>query len=143
MNTEQTNQQTNKQMNEQTIAWWVDGWMDGWMDGWVGGWMDGWMDATLQVVDDGKGFVWVAAEMSPGGLAIELFKSVPFGKRALFCAKASNIDEMFDKINWDLMDKRIDTTLGGPQVKQRWTTISFAAEVKLSKTARQMVLCET
>merc|ERR1712039_243870 len=74
---------------------------------------------TQKVVDDGKGWVWIAAEMSPGGLAIELFKSVPFGKRALFVAKASNVDEMFDKINWDLMDKRVDTTLGGPQVKQR------------------------
>ena len=34
---------------------------------------------TLQVEDDGKGWVWLAAEMSPGGLAVELFKSVPFG----------------------------------------------------------------
>merc|ERR1712170_293296 len=34
-------------------------------------------------------------------------------------AKANNVDEMFEKINWDIMDKRIDTTLGGPQVKQR------------------------
>merc|ERR1711953_1216475 len=77
------------------------------------------VDETAKVVDDGKGWVWIAAEMSPGGLAIELFKSVPFGKRALFVAKASNVDEMFDKINWDIMDKRVDTTLGGPQVKQR------------------------
>merc|ERR1712066_407687 len=77
------------------------------------------IDETKKVVDDGKGWVWIAAEMSPGGLAIELFKSTPFGKRALFCAKSSNVDEMFDKINWDLMDKRIDTTLGGPQIKQR------------------------
>jgi len=76
-------------------------------------------DEMSKVVDDGKGWVWIAAEMSPGGLAIELFKSTPYGKRALFCAKSSNVDEMFDKINWGLMDKRIDTTLGGPQVKQR------------------------
>ena len=46
---------------------------------------------AAQVVDDGKGYVWVAAEMSPGGLAIELFKSVPFGKRALFCAQACDL----------------------------------------------------
>ena len=32
-----------------------------------------------QVEDDGKGWVWLAAEMSPGGLAVELFKSVPYG----------------------------------------------------------------
>merc|ERR1712012_860647 len=46
------------------------------------------VDETQKVVDDGKGWVWIAAEM-------------------------------FDKINWDIMDKRVDTTLGGPQVKQR------------------------
>jgi len=77
------------------------------------------IDETEKVVDDGKGYVWLAAEMSPGGLALEMFKSVPYGKRALLCAKSANVDEMFDKVNWDLMDKRIDTTLGGPQIKQR------------------------
>jgi len=77
------------------------------------------IDETQKVEDDGKGWVWLAAEMSPGGLAVELFKSVPFGKRALLVAKSSNVDEMFDKVNWDIMDKRIDTTLGGPQIKQR------------------------
>merc|ERR1712050_304759 len=77
------------------------------------------VDETQKVEDDGKGWVWLAAEMSPGGLAVELFKSIPFGKRALLVAKASNVDEMFDKVNWDIMDKRIDTTLGGPQIKQR------------------------
>merc|ERR1712056_75201 len=77
------------------------------------------VDETQKVIDDGKGWVWIAAEMSPGGLELELFKSVPFGKRALFCAKSSNVDEMFEKANWSLMDKRIDTTLGGPQIKQR------------------------
>mmetsp|Transcript_4237 Transcript_4237/g.7204 ORF Transcript_4237/g.7204 Transcript_4237/m.7204 type:complete len:224 (+) Transcript_4237:81-752(+) len=77
------------------------------------------IDETMKVADDGKGYTWIAAEMSPGGLAIELFQSVPYGKRALFCAKKGMEDEMFQKINWDLMDKRIDTTLGGPQVIQR------------------------
>merc|ERR1711862_104314 len=52
------------------------------------------VDETAKVVDDGKGWVWIAAEMSPGGLAIELFKSTPYGKRALFCAKSSNVDEI-------------------------------------------------
>jgi len=77
------------------------------------------VDETAKVVDDGKGWVWLAAEMSPGGLAVELFKSVPYGKRALLVAKSANVDEMFASVNWDLMDKRIDTTLGGPQIKQR------------------------
>mmetsp|Transcript_7922 Transcript_7922/g.11013 ORF Transcript_7922/g.11013 Transcript_7922/m.11013 type:complete len:224 (+) Transcript_7922:96-767(+) len=77
------------------------------------------VDETMKVVDDNKGYTWIAAEMSPGGLAIELFQSVPYGKRALFCCKKGMEDEMFQKINWALMDKRIDTTLGGPQVIQR------------------------
>jgi len=77
------------------------------------------VDETNKVIDDGKGWVWLAAEMSPGGLALELFKSVPFGKRALLVAKQSNVDEMFAKVNWEVVTKRIDMTLGGPQVKQR------------------------
>merc|ERR1711870_196905 len=77
------------------------------------------MKNPMFVSKGGVGWVWLAAEMSPGGLAVELFKSVPFGKRALLVAKSSNVDEMFDKVNWGIMDKRIDTTLGGPKVIQR------------------------
>merc|ERR1711879_1017979 len=77
------------------------------------------VDETQKVEDDGKGCVLLAAEMSPGGLAVELFKSVPFGKRALIVAKAADVDEMFAKGNWDVALKNIDKTLGGPQIKQR------------------------
>ncbi|CAE8607571.1 unnamed protein product, partial [Polarella glacialis] len=77
------------------------------------------VDETLKVVDDGKGWVWLAAEMSPGGLAIELFKSVPFGKRALLVAKQSDVDEMFSKVNWAVALGNIEKTFGGPLIKQR------------------------
>merc|ERR1712039_879508 len=77
------------------------------------------VDETQKVADDGKGWVWLAAEMSPGGLAVELFKSVPYGKRALFVAKSSNVDEAFNKANWDVVLGNVEKTLGGPQVKQR------------------------
>merc|ERR1712242_251279 len=77
------------------------------------------VDETQKVEDDGKGYIWVAAGMSPGGLALEQFTSVPYGKRALFCAKKDNVAEMFDKINWDIVANRIEITLGGPTVKQR------------------------
>merc|ERR1711933_186825 len=77
------------------------------------------VDETQKVVDDGKGWVWLAAEMSPGGLAVELFKSVPYGKRAILVAKQSNVDEMFSKVNWDQATANIEKTLGGPQIKQR------------------------
>ncbi|CAK9049551.1 Chaperone protein DnaJ [Durusdinium trenchii] len=63
------------------------------------------VDETQKVEDDGKGWVWLAAEMSPGGLAVELFKSVPYGKRAILVAKQSNVDELFQKAiprrRWD------------------------------------------
>merc|ERR1712066_1100448 len=77
------------------------------------------VDETQKVDDDGKGWVWLAAEMSPGGLALELFKSVPFGKRAILVAKQSNVDEMFSKVNWDQATANVMKTLGGPQIKQR------------------------
>jgi len=77
------------------------------------------VDETQKVEDDGKGYVWLAAEMSPGGLALELFKSVPYGKRALLAAKSSNVDELFEKVNWEVALANVDKTFGGPQVKQR------------------------
>jgi len=77
------------------------------------------VDETKKVVDDGKGWVWIAAEMSPGGLALEMFKSVPFGKRALLVAKQNDVDSMFAKVNWDVATANIDKTFGGPQIKQR------------------------
>merc|ERR1711976_840326 len=77
------------------------------------------VDETQKVEDDGKGWVWLAAEMSPGGLAVELFKSVPYGKRAILVAKQSNVDEMFSKVNWDVALANIEKAFGGPQIKQR------------------------
>jgi len=77
------------------------------------------VDETKKVVDDGKGWVWLAAEMSPGGLAVELFKSVPYGKRALLVAKQNDVDAMFAKVNWEVATANIDKTFGGPQIKQR------------------------
>jgi len=77
------------------------------------------VDETAKVVNDGKGWVWLAAEMSPGGLAVELFQSVPYGKRALLVAKQANVAELFDKVNWDVVLGNVEKTLGGPQIKQR------------------------
>jgi len=76
-------------------------------------------DEADKVVDDGKGWIWLAADMTPGGLFLELFTSVPYGKRPLIVAKRDNVDEVFDKINWDMMDSRFDSTMGGPHIKQR------------------------
>jgi len=76
-------------------------------------------DETQRVVDDGKGWIWLAADMSPGGLAMQMYTSTPYGKRPVMVAKKGQEDEMLSKINWDIMDKRVDTTMGGPHVIQR------------------------
>merc|ERR1712153_284831 len=77
------------------------------------------VEETLKVINDNKGWVWLAAEMSPGGLALELFQSVPFGKRALVVAKQANVDELFEKVSWEQVTLNVDKTLGGPTIKQR------------------------
>ncbi|OLP87841.1 hypothetical protein AK812_SmicGene30895 [Symbiodinium microadriaticum] len=69
--------------------------------------------------------------MSPGGLALELFKSVPYGKRALLVVKQSNVDELFNAVNWDTALANVEKTFGGPQIKQR----SFVP-VELGMTSR-------
>lgn len=76
-------------------------------------------DDSLKVVDDGKGLVWLAADMTPGGLFLELFTSVPYGKRPLLVCAKGDVDAMFEKINWDAMDNKFESTMGGPHIKQR------------------------
>ncbi|CAJ1437994.1 unnamed protein product [Effrenium voratum] len=55
----------------------------------------GGVDASVE--DDGSGWVWLAADVSPGGLRAEFFKAVPYGKAAILVAKQSNVDELFCK----------------------------------------------
>jgi hypothetical protein len=77
------------------------------------------LDELEKVEDDGKGWVWLAADMTPGGLAISLYNAVPYGKRPLLIAKRSDVDGMFDKVNWDVALERVEVTMGGPHIKQR------------------------
>merc|ERR1719428_1018632 len=77
------------------------------------------LDETEKVEDDGKGWVWLAADMTPGGLALSLYNAVPYGKRPLLVAKKGEVDGMFDKVNWDVVLERVEITMGGPHIKQR------------------------
>jgi hypothetical protein len=76
-------------------------------------------DDSQKVMDDGKGWVWLAADMTPGGLGLALYKSVPYGKRPLLVAKQNDVDAMVSKINWQKVLDRVEITMGGPQIKQR------------------------
>jgi len=77
------------------------------------------LDETEKVENDGKGWVWLAADMTPGGLALSLYTAVPYGKRPLLVAKQGEVDAMFDKVDWDVVLGRFEVTMGGPQIKQR------------------------
>merc|ERR1719247_2013438 len=77
------------------------------------------LDETEKVENDGKGWVWLAADMSPGGLALSLYTAVPYGKRPLLVAKQGEVDAMFDKVNWDVVGQRFEQTMGGAHIKQR------------------------
>merc|ERR1712127_758020 len=68
------------------------------------------VDETEKVDNDGKGWVWLAADMSPGGLAVALYTAVPYGKRPLLVAKTSDVDGMFDKVNWNVVLERFEVT---------------------------------
>jgi len=72
-----------------------------------------------KIVDDGKGWIWLVADMTPGGLFLELYKTVPMGKRPLLIAKQAEVDTLFEKVNWDIMNSRFEVTMGGPHIKQR------------------------
>merc|ERR1712039_751677 len=76
-------------------------------------------DEAAKVLDDGRGLVWLAADMTPGGLNLALYKAIPYGKRPLIVAKSADVDGDFNKINWDVALKRIEKTMGGPEMKQR------------------------
>merc|ERR1712061_668773 len=76
-------------------------------------------DETQKVLDDDKGWVWLAGDMTPGGLGLSLYKAVPYGKRPLLVAKATDVDGMFAKVNWGPALARIEKPMRGPEIKQR------------------------
>lgn len=69
--------------------------------------------------DDGKGWIWLVADVQMSGLTLELRKSTPLGKRPLFVAKQDNVDELFEKVNWKLARHRINEILGVRDFKGR------------------------
>ena len=56
------------------------------------------MPAYLDPGHPGPIFIPCCFVLAPLGLAVELFKSVPYGKRAILVAKQSNVDELFQKV---------------------------------------------
>mmetsp|Transcript_5172 Transcript_5172/g.11697 ORF Transcript_5172/g.11697 Transcript_5172/m.11697 type:complete len:202 (-) Transcript_5172:100-705(-) len=62
--------------------------------------------------DDGKGWIWLVADLPVSGLKLHLRKSIPIGKRPLLVAKQDNVDELFDKVDWKLARHRMNEVLG-------------------------------
>ncbi|CAK9094639.1 unnamed protein product [Durusdinium trenchii] len=63
--------------------------------------------------DDGNGWIWAVADLTvQDGLSLELRKSVPYGLRALLVAKQGAVGEMFEKLNWGVVRRRLNELLG-------------------------------
>jgi len=57
--------------------------------------------------DDGKGWFWLAATQKPDGLVLYLKKCPPYGQRPLALIKQDNVDEFFDKVDWNRLYIRL------------------------------------
>jgi len=62
--------------------------------------------------DDKSGWVWLAAEETVMGLCLQIYKSVPYGRRPLLIARADDSESIWDKVNWSVFEKRLETELG-------------------------------
>uniref|UniRef100_A0A7S2J9N2 Uncharacterized protein n=1 Tax=Alexandrium andersonii TaxID=327968 RepID=A0A7S2J9N2_9DINO len=50
--------------------------------------------------NDGKGWIWLVAGQTPGGLYLYLTKAPPYGERPLALIKEDDPDEFFAKVDW-------------------------------------------
>jgi len=57
--------------------------------------------------DDGAGWIWLVAGQNPGGLSMYLMKSPPFGERPLAVIKQDNVEEFFEKVDWQRLFVRL------------------------------------
>eukprot|EP00929_Paragymnodinium_shiwhaense_P029274 TRINITY_DN16810_c0_g3_i3.p2 TRINITY_DN16810_c0_g3~~TRINITY_DN16810_c0_g3_i3.p2 ORF type:complete len:310 (+),score=77.99 TRINITY_DN16810_c0_g3_i3:66-995(+) len=62
--------------------------------------------------DDGKGWVWLAAEMTVVGLCLQIYTSIPYGRRPILVAKADDTATLFEKVNWAVAEQRMEQILG-------------------------------
>mmetsp|Transcript_59900 Transcript_59900/g.107800 ORF Transcript_59900/g.107800 Transcript_59900/m.107800 type:complete len:303 (+) Transcript_59900:82-990(+) len=57
--------------------------------------------------DDGAGWFWLVAGQNPGGLYLYVTKSPPFGERPLALIREDNVEEFFDKVDWNMLFMRL------------------------------------
>eukprot|EP00930_Biecheleria_cincta_P032871 TRINITY_DN22776_c0_g2_i1.p1 TRINITY_DN22776_c0_g2~~TRINITY_DN22776_c0_g2_i1.p1 ORF type:complete len:488 (+),score=34.47 TRINITY_DN22776_c0_g2_i1:141-1604(+) len=75
-------------------------------------------DATEPLEDDGRGWVWLAAERDyDKGVRLKVYKSVPIGKMPLLVAPVDGVDALFNRVNWDVaLDRLYLPPLQGPDI---------------------------
>jgi len=57
--------------------------------------------------NDGKGWIWLVAGQTPGGLYLYMTKSPPYGERPLALIRENDIDEFFAKVDWHRLFVRL------------------------------------
>jgi len=63
---------------------------------------------------DGSPYTWVVGSMTPGGMFLMVTREFPGGKqvRPLFACKIGEEEKMWNSLNWDMVNKRLDITAG-------------------------------
>mmetsp|Transcript_23100 Transcript_23100/g.64108 ORF Transcript_23100/g.64108 Transcript_23100/m.64108 type:complete len:219 (-) Transcript_23100:147-803(-) len=63
---------------------------------------------------DGSPYTWLVGSMTPGGMFLQVTREFPGAKgvRALAVAKIGQEEELWSKIDWGLVNKRLDIEVG-------------------------------
>merc|ERR1711933_643237 len=63
---------------------------------------------------DGSPYTWVCGSMTPGGMFLFATREFPGGKgvRPLFACKIGEEEAMWSKLDWNVVNKRLDITAG-------------------------------
>lgn len=73
-----------------------------------------------ETLDDGRGWVWLVAD----GRALQIYKSIPYGRSPLMVGKKDDIDGMLAKADWAKVEERLEVTLGtqvGIEEREEWS----------------------
>eukprot|EP00929_Paragymnodinium_shiwhaense_P058391 TRINITY_DN29230_c0_g1_i1.p1 TRINITY_DN29230_c0_g1~~TRINITY_DN29230_c0_g1_i1.p1 ORF type:complete len:240 (+),score=47.32 TRINITY_DN29230_c0_g1_i1:69-722(+) len=72
--------------------------------------------------DDGAGWLWLVATMEKDGtltLALRKHSGELKGKRPLLVAKEGATDEMWEKLNWSVVRRRLNEVVGRPVIRTK------------------------
>merc|ERR1712146_60541 len=63
---------------------------------------------------DGSPYTWLCGSMTPGGMFLFVTREFPGGKgvRPLLACKIGEEEQLWSKVDWNIVNKRLDITAG-------------------------------